>query len=70
MSTACRPVPRIPETLLSERTARQVILGLHRRLTWFVYRLYDIACGKDIKMFILVITIINSLHTKYLPTYL
>ncbi|KQK02597.1 hypothetical protein BRADI_2g02590v3 [Brachypodium distachyon] len=49
------PVPRIPETLLSERTARQVILGLHRRLTWFVYRLYDIACGKDIKMFILTV---------------
>ncbi len=31
-----------------------MILALHSRLTWFVHRLYDIACGKDIKMFILV----------------
>ncbi|KAF7034641.1 hypothetical protein CFC21_045628 [Triticum aestivum] len=49
------PVPRIPETILSERTAKQVILGLHRRLTWFVHRLYAIACGEDIKKFIMTV---------------
>lgn len=50
----CRPVARIPETVLSERTTRQVILTLQNSLTWFVSSLYDIACGKDIKTFILV----------------
>ncbi|XP_037408930.1 reticulon-like protein B9 [Triticum dicoccoides] len=49
------PVPRIPETILSERTAKQVILALHRRLTWFVHRLYAIACGEDIKKFIMTV---------------
>ncbi|KAL6627477.1 hypothetical protein ACP70R_031203 [Stipagrostis hirtigluma subsp. patula] len=49
------PVPRIPETLLSERTTRQVILTLHSRITRLVYKLYDIACGKDLKMFILTV---------------
>ncbi|XP_037411191.1 reticulon-like protein B9 [Triticum dicoccoides] len=49
------PVPRIPETILSERTAKQVILGLHRRLTWFAHRLYAIACGEDIKKFIMTV---------------
>ncbi|XP_071683176.1 reticulon-like protein B9 [Lolium perenne] len=47
------PVPRIPEMVLSERTTRQVILGLHMRLNWFVHKLYNIACGQDLKMFIL-----------------
>uniref|UniRef100_A0A0E0BWV3 Reticulon-like protein n=1 Tax=Oryza meridionalis TaxID=40149 RepID=A0A0E0BWV3_9ORYZ len=49
------PAPRIPEIFVSERTTRQLILALHSRLTWFVHRLYDIACGKDIKMFILTV---------------
>ncbi|XP_047052866.1 reticulon-like protein B9 [Lolium rigidum] len=49
------PVPRIPEMVLSERTTRQVILGLHRRLNWFVHKLYNIACGQDLKMFILTV---------------
>lgn len=34
-----------------------MILGLHRRLTWFVHRLYAIACGEDIKKFIMVTNI-------------
>ncbi|KAM0864217.1 hypothetical protein ACQ4PT_044065 [Festuca glaucescens] len=29
--------------------------GLHRRLNWFVHKLYDIACGQDLKMFILTV---------------
>ncbi|KAF0905033.1 hypothetical protein E2562_000843 [Oryza meyeriana var. granulata] len=49
------PAPRIPEIFMSERTTGQVILALHSRLTWFVHRLYDIACGKDIKMLILTV---------------
>ncbi|XP_062183239.1 reticulon-like protein B2 [Phragmites australis] len=49
------PVPRIPETLLPERSTRQVILALHSSLNRLVYKLYDIACGKDIKMFILML---------------
>jgi hypothetical protein len=50
----CRPVPRVPETLLSERTTRQVIMGVHSMLTRRAYKLYDIACGKDLMTFILV----------------
>jgi hypothetical protein len=50
----CRPAPRIPETLLSERATRQAIQDGHRRLSRVVETLYYIACGKDIKMFILV----------------
>ncbi|KAF8705055.1 hypothetical protein HU200_031313 [Digitaria exilis] len=49
------PVPRVPETLLSERATRQAIQGVHRRLSRVVEKLYDIACGKDIKMFILTV---------------
>ncbi|PAN32148.1 hypothetical protein PAHAL_5G467400 [Panicum hallii] len=51
------PVPRVPdpETLLSERATRQAIQGAHRRLSRLVETLYDIACGKDIKMFILTV---------------
>lgn len=52
--TNCRPVPRIPDTLLSERASRQAVQDVHRRVTRLVEKLYDIACGKDIKMFILV----------------
>ena len=43
-----------PETVLSERATRQAIQGAHRRLSRLVETLYDIACGKDLKMFILV----------------
>jgi len=43
-----------PETLLSERATRQAIQGAHRRLSRLVQTLYDIACGKNLKMFILV----------------
>jgi hypothetical protein len=39
-----------------------VILGLHRRINWLVHTLYDIACGQDLKMFILVI---NSLTSEF-----
>ncbi|RLM92115.1 reticulon-like protein B9 [Panicum miliaceum] len=51
------PVPRVPdpETLLSERATRQAIQGARRRLSRLVETLYDIACGKDIKMFILTV---------------
>jgi len=49
-----RPVPRIPDTLVSERASRQAVQDVHRRLTRLVEKLHDIACGKDIKMFILV----------------
>ncbi|XP_062208332.1 reticulon-like protein B2 [Phragmites australis] len=49
------PVPKIPESLLSERSTRQMILALDSRLTRLVYKLYEIACGKDIKMFILTV---------------
>ncbi|GJN37539.1 hypothetical protein PR202_gb26508 [Eleusine coracana subsp. coracana] len=49
------PVPRVPETLLSERTTRQVIMTLHSRLTRLAYILYDIACGKDLITFLLTV---------------
>ncbi|TVU22013.1 hypothetical protein EJB05_31689, partial [Eragrostis curvula] len=49
------PVPRIPETLLSERTTRQVTVALHSRLTRLAYKLYDVACGKDLITFLLTV---------------
>ncbi|KAJ1282704.1 hypothetical protein BS78_03G071200 [Paspalum vaginatum] len=49
------PVPRVPETLLSERATRQAIHGVHSRVSRLVEALYDIACGKDIKMFVLTV---------------
>ena len=54
MLFTCRPVPRIPDTLVSERASRQAVQDVHRRLTRLVEKLHDVACGKDIKMFILV----------------
>lgn len=52
---ACRPAPRIPNSLLSERAGRQAVQDAHRRLTRLVEKLHDIACGKDdIKTFVLV----------------
>ncbi|CAD6239556.1 unnamed protein product [Miscanthus lutarioriparius] len=49
------PVPRIPDTLVSERASRQAVQDVHRRLTRLVEKLHDVACGKDIKMFILTV---------------
>ncbi|KAF8738119.1 hypothetical protein HU200_013991 [Digitaria exilis] len=51
------------------RATRQAIQGVHRRLSRVVEKLYDIACGKDIKMFILAAVIadcFSSLTLFYL----
>lgn len=64
----CRPGPRIPDTLVSERASRQAVQDVHRRLTRLVEKLHDIACGKDIKMFILVRAPLSKLANLPIPS--
>lgn len=49
-----------------DRTVKKVILAMRRRLIWFVYRLYDIACSQDIKMFVLVTTHLTKITYGFL----
>ncbi|KAL6609553.1 hypothetical protein ACP70R_039522 [Stipagrostis hirtigluma subsp. patula] len=50
-----RPPPHIPEVIVSEHAFREVALSIHYKLAHFVSVLYDIACGKDLKKFLMVI---------------
>ncbi|XP_062181088.1 reticulon-like protein B9 [Phragmites australis] len=50
-----RPTPQIPEVIVSEHAFREIALTMHNKLVHFVSILYDIACGKDLKKFLLVI---------------
>ncbi|TVT96753.1 hypothetical protein EJB05_58026 [Eragrostis curvula] len=50
-----RPPPQIPEVIVSEHAFREIALTIHYKLAHFVSILYDIACGKDLKKFLLVI---------------
>ena len=49
-----RDPPRIPELLLSESAFRDAALAYHHKFKQFMSILHDIACGKDLKMFLLV----------------
>nr|CAB3477996.1 unnamed protein product [Digitaria exilis] len=49
------PPPRIPEVIISEHAFRQIAQTIHYKLAYTVDALYDIACGKDLKKFLLVI---------------
>nr|CAB3473953.1 unnamed protein product [Digitaria exilis] len=48
------PPPRIPEVIISEHAFRQIAQTIHYKLAYTVDALYDIACGKDLKKFLLV----------------
>uniref|UniRef100_A0A0A8YQZ3 Reticulon-like protein n=1 Tax=Arundo donax TaxID=35708 RepID=A0A0A8YQZ3_ARUDO len=50
-----RPPPQIPEVIVSEHAFRETALTIHYKLAHFVSILYDVACGKDLKKFLLVI---------------
>ncbi|BAS73806.1 Os01g0691400, partial [Oryza sativa Japonica Group] len=50
-----RAPPRIPEIIISEHAFREMALTVHYKLTYTVSVLYDIACGKDLKRFLLVV---------------
>ncbi|KAJ1263940.1 hypothetical protein BS78_09G225200 [Paspalum vaginatum] len=50
-----RQPPQIPEVIVSEQAFREVAQAVHYRLAHFVSILYDIACGKDLKKFLMVI---------------
>ncbi|KAJ1684955.1 hypothetical protein LUZ63_016345 [Rhynchospora breviuscula] len=46
------PPPRIPEIILSEKVYKDAVISVHRRLRWFIFKLHEIACGKDLKLFL------------------
>uniref|UniRef100_A0A0E0FRI8 Reticulon-like protein n=1 Tax=Oryza nivara TaxID=4536 RepID=A0A0E0FRI8_ORYNI len=50
-----RAPPRILEIIISEHAFREMALTVHYKLTYTVSVLYDIACGKDLKRFLLVV---------------
>lgn len=50
-----RPPPQIPEVIVSEQAFREVAQTIHYKLAHFVSILYDVACGKDLKKFLMVI---------------
>ncbi|KAF5734007.1 reticulon family protein [Tripterygium wilfordii] len=47
--------PRIPQYLLHESTFNEVAATFHRRLSHFLTKLLEIACGKDPRLFIMTI---------------
>ncbi|XP_058091425.1 reticulon-like protein B9 isoform X2 [Magnolia sinica] len=47
--------PKIPETILSEAVIRDVALTFHSKLSAFMSILYDVACGKDLKLLLMTI---------------
>ncbi|XP_077210629.1 reticulon-like protein B9 [Tasmannia lanceolata] len=51
-----RAPPKIPEIILSERAFKEVASAFHARLSWFLSIFLDMACGKDIISFLLVIS--------------
>ncbi|CAN6332192.1 unnamed protein product [Urochloa humidicola] len=50
-----RQPPRIPEVIVSEQAFREIAQTTHYKLAHFASILYDIACGKDLKKFLVVI---------------
>ncbi|KAG2599932.1 reticulon-like protein B9 [Panicum virgatum] len=60
--------PRIPEVIISEHSFRQIAETIHYKLAHTVAALYDIACGKDLKKFLLVIMsllILSEIGSSY-----
>ncbi|XP_015698712.1 reticulon-like protein B9 [Oryza brachyantha] len=50
-----RAPPSIPETIISEHAFREMALTVHYKVAYSASVLYDIACGKDLKRFLLVV---------------
>ncbi|KAK1299193.1 Reticulon-like protein B1 [Acorus calamus] len=48
-----RTPPKIPQSILSEHTFREVALTFHAKLSHSLSILHHIACGKDLKLFLL-----------------
>ncbi|KAM3331959.1 hypothetical protein ACQJBY_027678 [Aegilops geniculata] len=47
--------PRIPQVVISEHAFREMALTIHHKLECAVSLLYDIACGRDLKKFLMVV---------------
>ncbi|XP_043695707.1 reticulon-like protein B9 [Telopea speciosissima] len=58
-----RDPPTIPKIVLSESAFQEVAAGFHKKLNRFILILYDIACGKELGLFILVIATLWILST-------
>ncbi|XP_020106010.1 reticulon-like protein B2 [Ananas comosus] len=50
-----RAPPKIPEVIVSEHAFKEVAFAFHAKLNRFLSILYEIACGKDLKLFLLAI---------------
>uniref|UniRef100_A0A8R7TSE2 Reticulon-like protein n=1 Tax=Triticum urartu TaxID=4572 RepID=A0A8R7TSE2_TRIUA len=50
-----RAPPRIPQVVISEHAFREMALTIHHKLEYAASPLYDIACGKDLKKFLMVV---------------
>ncbi|KAK3161625.1 hypothetical protein QOZ80_1BG0079470 [Eleusine coracana subsp. coracana] len=60
--------PRIPEVIISEHAFQQIAQTIHYKLAYTVACLYEIACGKDLKKFLLVIgslLILSEIGSSY-----
>ncbi|KAL6840474.1 hypothetical protein ACP4OV_030284 [Aristida adscensionis] len=60
--------PRIPEVIISEQTFRQTAMTIHHKLAYSAAALYDIACGKDLKKFLMVVgslLILSEIGSSY-----
>ncbi|KAF9593642.1 hypothetical protein IFM89_036024 [Coptis chinensis] len=56
-----RHPPKIPEIILSESAFQHVARTFHTRFNQLFLTLYDIACGKDLKIFLLAIVFLWTL---------
>lgn len=54
LALSFRSPPLIPGAILKQSDIKEVALAFHDKLNYFISRLHDIACGKDLKLFILV----------------
>lgn len=50
-----RDPPRIPEVILSEQLFREMALSFHSEFNKFVFLLHEIACGRDLRLFLFAI---------------
>ncbi|KAL6615832.1 hypothetical protein ACP70R_038102 [Stipagrostis hirtigluma subsp. patula] len=60
--------PRIPEVIISEHAFQQTAMTIHHKLAYTAAALYDIACGKDLKKFLLVVgslLILSEIASSY-----
>ncbi|XXG65473.1 hypothetical protein AAC387_Pa05g3165 [Persea americana] len=58
-----REPPKIPDIILSESQFKEVALAFHSKQRVFIAILFDIAIGKDLKLFILAIALLWMLST-------